>query len=54
MAKAGRPKAEKKKQKVISVRVLPEQYERLKQYADSSNITVTQAVLNRIADIIEL
>jgi len=44
MAKAGRPKADVTKQKVVSVRMMPEDYDRLKEYADSSDMTVTQVV----------
>lgn len=44
MAKAGRPKADVTKEKVISVRMKPEDYEKLKEYADSSEMTVSQVV----------
>ena len=36
MAKAGRPKADVTKEKVVSVRMKPEDYEKLKKYADPS------------------
>ena len=44
MAKAGRPKADVTKEKVVSVRMKPEDYEKLKKYADSSEMTVTEVV----------
>lgn len=56
MGKAGRPKAEVKREKVVSIRFLQEDYDRLKKYADASNMTVTQVVhkgVDFILDIIE-
>ena len=44
MSKAGRPKAEIKKEKVVSVRMKPEDYAKVKRYAESSNKTVTQVM----------
>lgn len=44
MAKAGRPKADVTKEKVVCVRMKPEEYKRLKEYAESSEMTVTQVV----------
>ena len=53
MAKAGRPKADVTKQKVVSVRMKPEDYDRLKEYADSSDMTVTQVVQKGVDIILE-
>ena len=53
MAKAGRPKADITKQKVVSVRMKPEDYDRLKEYADSSDMTVTQVVQKGVDIILE-
>lgn len=53
MAKAGRPKADVTKQKVVSVRMEPEDYDRLKEYADSSDMTVTQVVQKGVDIILE-
>ena len=44
MINYGRPKAETKKEKVVSVRMIPEKYEQLKDLADSSNTTVTKII----------
>lgn len=35
MSKAGRPKAEVRKEKVVSVRMRPEDFAKVKRYADS-------------------
>ena len=40
----GRPKAETKKEKIVSVRMVPEKYEQLKDLADSSNTTITRII----------
>ena len=53
MAKAGRPKADVTKQKVVSVRMKPEDYDRIKEYADSSDMTVTQVVQKGVDIILE-
>lgn len=53
MAKAGRPKADVTKQKVVSVRMKPEDYDRLKEYADSSDMTVTQVVQKGVDIMLE-
>lgn len=52
MAKAGRPKADVTKEKVISVRMKPEEYEKLKEYADSSDMTVSQVVQKGVSIIL--
>ena len=53
MSKAGRPKAEIRKEKVVSIRMKPEEYVKVKRYADSSNKTVTQVMQEGIAKLIE-
>ncbi len=53
MAKAGRPKADVTKEKVVSVRMKPEDYEKLKEYADSSEMTVTEVVQKGISIILD-
>ena len=44
MAKMGRPKAESPKQKLVSVRLTKEEHEKLSEYAQQRNLTLTQAV----------
>lgn len=44
MAKAGRPKADVTKEKVVSIRMKSGDYDKLKEYADSSDMTVTEVV----------
>ncbi len=53
MAKAGRPKADVTKEKVVCVRMKPEEYKRLKEYAESSEMTVTQVVQKGINTVLE-
>ena len=53
MAKAERPKADVTKEKVVSVRMKPEDYEKLKKYADSSEMTVTQVVQKGVSIILD-
>lgn len=53
MAKVGRPKADITKEKVVSVRMKPEDYARLKEYADSSEMTVTDVVRKGVSVILE-
>lgn len=45
MAKMGRPKSDNPKKKVLSVRVEDALYERICDYADRNNMTVTEVVL---------
>lgn len=42
MAKMGRPKADTPKQHTLSVRVTDNELQRLKEYADSHGMTITQ------------
>ncbi|MEY8392884.1 CopG family transcriptional regulator [Lachnospiraceae bacterium] len=53
MSRAGRPKAETKKEKVVSVRMKPEDYAKIKRYAESSNKTVTQVMQEGVAKLLE-
>lgn len=52
MAKAGRPKADVTKEKVVSVRMKPADYAKLKEYADSSKMTVTEVVQKGVSIVI--
>lgn len=42
MAKMGRPKVEEAKDRTITMRVTPAEYEAIKKYAQSHNLTITQ------------
>ena len=53
MPKAGRPKAEVKKEKVVSIRMKPEDYTKVKRYAESSNKTITQVMQEGVTKLIE-
>ena len=44
MAKMGRPKVEEVKDKTITMRVTPAEYEIIKEYAQSHNLTITQVL----------
>lgn len=44
MAKMGRPKAEFPKQKFVSVRLTKEEHEKLSEYAQAHNLTITEAL----------
>ena len=52
MAKVGRPKSDITKEKVVSVRMKSEDYDRLKEYADSSEMTVTEVVRKGISIVL--
>lgn len=51
--KAGRPKADVTKDKVVSVRMKPADYEKLKAYADSSKMTITEVVQQCVSAVID-
>ena len=53
MAKVGRPKADVTKEKVVSVRMKPEDYDKLKEYADSSKMTITEVVQKGVSIILD-
>ncbi len=42
MARTGRPKSDSPKQTTLSLRVTDEEWHRLKEYADSHGMTITQ------------
>lgn len=44
MAKMGRPKSDAPKKKTLSLRVNDEEYIKLKEYATTHNMTITQAL----------
>ena len=51
MAKMGRPKVEVVKDRTITMRVTPAEYEIIKKYAQSHNLTITQ-VLQKGVEIV--
>jgi len=53
MHAGGRPKAEITKEKVVSVRMLPEDYAKVKKYADDNKMTVTQVMQEGVMKLIE-
>lgn len=53
MAKVGRPKAEVTKEKIVSIRMKPKDYDKLKEYADSSEMTITEVVQKGVSIILE-
>lgn len=53
MAKAGRPKADVTKEKVVSIRMKTEEYAMIKEYADSTDKTVTQVIQEGISKLME-
>lgn len=53
MAKAGRPKADVTKEKIVSIRMKPEDYARLKIYAETSKKTITQVIQEGVMNIIQ-
>lgn len=53
MSKAGRPKSEIKKEKIVSIRMKSEDYAKVKRYAESSNKTVTQVIQEGVARLID-
>lgn len=44
MAKMGRPKLDEVKDKVITMRVSPDEYKTIKEYAQTHNLTITQVL----------
>ena len=53
MSKARRPKADVKKEKVVSIRMKPEDYAQVKRYAESSNKTITQVMQEGVAKLLD-
>ena len=52
MAKMGRPKVEKPKNKMIGLRLSEEEYERFKKYAESKGMTVTSVLYAKVNEIL--
>lgn len=44
MARTGRPKSENKSERRIGVRLTEEEYQRLQQYVDAHDLTMSQAI----------
>lgn len=53
MAKMGRPKVEEVKDKTITMRVTPAEYEIIKKYAQSHNLTITQVMQKGVEKVIK-
>ncbi len=53
MSKVGRPKADIKKEKVVSIRMKPEDYAKVKRYAESSHKTITEVMQEGITKLID-
>lgn len=53
MAQMGRPKSDVLKEKVVSVRMLPEEYDKVKKYADDRQKTVTEVMREGVTKLIE-
>lgn len=53
MSNVGRPKADIKKEKVVSIRMKPEDYAKVKRYAESSNKTITQVMQEGVIKLID-
>lgn len=53
MAKMGRPKveAEKAKAKVITMRVTPAEHDKIREYAQNHNLTITQVLQKGVEEI---
>ena len=52
MAKAGRPKAEVKKDKIISFRMRQEDYAEVKKYAEASQKSITEVIHEGVMKLI--
>ncbi len=53
MSKVGRPRADVKKEKVVSIRMTPEDYARVQRYAESSNKTITQVMQEGVTQLLD-
>lgn len=53
MAKMGRPKVDKVKEKTITIRVTEEEHAVISQYAKAQNKTITQIVKQGVAIVID-
>lgn len=54
MAKMGRPRVEEVKDKTITMRVTPAEYKKIKEYAQTHNLTITQVVQKGIEKLFPL
>ena len=52
MAKIGRPKSENAKKKTLSIRVEDALYERIRNYAEQHQLTVTEVVLQGLDKVL--
>ncbi|SCW45383.1 hypothetical protein SAMN02910456_01191 [Ruminococcaceae bacterium YRB3002] len=53
MGKVGRPSKEDAKRKVLSVRLSPETYKKLQDYASANNKSMSDAVLSGLEEFLE-
>ena len=54
MAKMGRPKQDEVKDRIITIRATPAEYEKMKQYAQSHNLTMTQIIRLALTKLIDM
>ena len=54
MAKMGRPKVEEVKDKTITIRVTPADHKKIKEYAQTHNLTITQVLKKGIEKLFPL
>lgn len=50
-SKGGRPKAEDPKNKTVTIRVTAAEYDRLMQYSEKRNMTMTQVLLDGLEKV---
>ena len=53
MTKLGRPKEKNAKRKTLTIRVNSDQHKKILKYAESHNITITDAVWKGLSEIID-
>ena len=53
MAKMGRPKLEETKGVTVSARLTKDEYNRLKEYAQKYNLTITQMIRKNILQMVD-
>lgn len=53
MAKMGRPKAEVVKDKSVNMRATPEEYQKIKEYAQSHNLTMAQVLRLAVKQLVD-
>lgn len=53
MAKMGRPKVEEVKDKSINMRATPSEYQKIKEYAQTHNLTITQVLQKGVKKLFE-